>query len=141
MTKLGTWLKAKLQEHGLTQNEAAVYAGVASATISEILNKDHVPKVETLFRLADYFQTSREYTLRLVGYLPTKDLRAQPGDETDPGDALIQELVDEFRRVPDEWKAEALAQVRMFVRLANRPPLRIIGDDEPTLGEKENGGL
>ena len=44
-TALGRWLRRELNRNGLTQNEAAVYAGVASATLSEILNKGHVPKL------------------------------------------------------------------------------------------------
>ena len=31
------------------------------------------------------------------------------------------QLVEEFRQVPDEWKHEAIEQVRIFVRLAKLP--------------------
>ncbi len=48
--------------------------------------------------------------------------RATPGD---------QELLDEFRRVPDEWKREVIRQVEMFNRLASRPPNSVLGQEQP----------
>jgi transcriptional regulator with XRE-family HTH domain len=130
MNDLANWLRGKLQRQGLTQGEAAVYAGVGQATISDMLNKGHVPKVETLFRLADYFETPRDEVLRLAGHLPPAT-----GDDTPAGirgedEALIRELVAEFRRVPDEWKAVAIEQVAQFRRLAELRPVRLIGEGE-----------
>ena len=135
MTELAAWLRAELGRRGLTQNAASVYAGVGQATISDILNKGHVPRVETLFRLADFFDVPREQVLRLAGYLAPelgKGVTARSGD-----DYLVPDLLELFRKVPDEWKPEALAQVRLLVRLANQPPLRIIGEEEQGAGELE----
>ncbi len=126
MTELGVWLRAQLNNRGLTQNAAAVHAGVGQATISDILTKDHVPKVETLFRLADFFQTPREQVLRLAGHLPP----VLPGPEAgDPerDEVLVRTLLAEFQRVPDEWKPVAVEQVATFRRLAELRPARIIG--------------
>jgi transcriptional regulator with XRE-family HTH domain len=145
-TELARWLRRELQQRGLTQNQAAVYAGVAPATLSEVLNRGHVPKVETLFRLADYFETSREAVLRLAGHLPPAGHLSPAGKAlpsrdapTEPGeDYLIDELLVEFRKVPDAWKAEAIAQVALFARLAERPPARIIGaEDEDEDGDEK----
>jgi len=128
VTALGRWLRRELNRNGLTQNQAAVYAGVASATLSEILNKGHVPKVETLFRLADYFQTSRVEVLRVAGHLPPEgDPGADVADEP-----LIRELVEEFRQVPDEWKAVAIEQMAQFRRLAELRPVRMVGEEPST---------
>jgi len=133
-TALGRWLRRELNRNGLTQNEAAVYAGVASATLSEILNKGHVPKVETLFRLADYFETPRVEVLRVAGHLPpTGDAGADVADEP-----LIRELVDEFRQVPDEWKPVAIEQISQFRRLAELRPVRMVGEEPAT--ETGEGG-
>jgi transcriptional regulator with XRE-family HTH domain len=127
-TALGRWLRRELNRNGLTQNEAAVYAGVASATLSEILNKGHVPKVETLFRLADYFETPRVEVLRVAGHLPpTGDAGADVADEP-----LIRELVEEFRQVPDEWKPVAVEQIAQFRRLAELRPVRMVGEEPAT---------
>jgi transcriptional regulator with XRE-family HTH domain len=124
-TALGRWLRRELDRNGLTQNEAAVYAGVASATLSEILNKGHVPKVETLFRLADYFRTPRVEVLRVAGHLPPE---GHPiGDLAD--EPIIRELVEEFLQVPDEWKAVAVEQIVQFRRLAELRPVRMVGEE------------
>jgi transcriptional regulator with XRE-family HTH domain len=132
-TALGRWLRRELNRNGLTQNEAAVYAGVASATLSEILNKGHVPKVETLFRLADYFRTPRVEVLRVAGHLPPSGAAADLADEP-----LIRELVEEFRQVPDEWKPVAIEQIAQFRRLAELRPVRLVGE-EPAPSPREGG--
>lgn len=131
MNDLATWLRGELQRHGLTQGQAAVYAGVGQATISDMLNKGHMPKVETLFRLADYFETPRDEVLRLAGHLPpvTGDTQAGIGRKDA---ALVRELVAEFRRVPDEWKTVAIEQVAQLRRLAELRPVRLIGEGEET---------
>ena len=129
---LAEWLEGQIQAHELTQQATAVYAGVSGATLSDILNKGHLPRLEILFRLADYFDTPREYVVRLAARMPIEDSRP-----IDQEDYLVQELLDAFRRVPDDWKPEALAQVQMFVRLANRPSVRFVGDDQPTRAAQE----
>jgi len=131
MSDLAAWLRAELNRRGLTQNVVAVYAGVGQATISDILNKGHVPKVETLFRLADYFETSREQILRLAGHLsPERAIEDPSGGLALAGqdEALVRELLREFRQVPDEWKAVAVEQVAQFRRLAELRPMRVIGE-------------
>lgn len=132
-TDLARWLRRELQKRRLTQNRAAVYAGVAPATISEILNKEHIPKVETLFRLADYLNTSREQVLRLAGHLPpvtaSDDLFPEGEDQ-----GLVRELLDEFRQVPDEWKPTVIENVAQFRRLAELQPVRFVGE----VGMQEN---
>ena len=54
--------------------------------------------------------------------------RARPPARDD--DYLIDELLEAFRQIPDEWKEDALAAVESWARLATRPPVRIIGDEE-----------
>ncbi len=98
-------------------------------TLCEILHKDHIPQIETLFRLADHFGTDRVEILFIAGHIQTADQLSRGRPQPDHRDCLLDELVQEFRRVPDEWKQEVIAQNRMFVRLANSPPFRVIGDD------------
>jgi transcriptional regulator with XRE-family HTH domain len=123
MGNLSDWLRREIRERGLTQNQVAVYANVGQATISDMLTKGHLPKVETLFRLADFFGVSREHVLRLAGHLPPA--RVEHRDEED---ALVQALLAEFRRVPDEWKPVAVQQVAQFRRLEQLRP-RVIGEE------------
>jgi transcriptional regulator with XRE-family HTH domain len=128
MADLRGWLRTELRERGLTQAQVAVYAGVGQATLSDILRKGHVPKVDTLFRLADYFHVSREAVLRMAGHLPPD---ADAGAESEAyEDPLVEALMDEFRRVPDEWKPVVVEQVAGYRRLAELRPPRFIGEDE-----------
>jgi transcriptional regulator with XRE-family HTH domain len=145
MSELGLWLREQLDSRGLTQTEAAVYAGVGQATISDILSKGHIPKVETLFRLADYFDTSREQVLRAAGHLPplseTEEAAVEEAMAAGDDETLVRALLREFRRLPDAWKPVAVEQVSVFRRLAESGPARIIGE-EPfaetgTLDEEE----
>ena len=126
MTELGRWLREQLKDHDLTQSEAAVYAGVGQATLSDIMNKGHVPKVETLFRLADYFHASREQVLRAAGHLPPPGAPLGDTEEDDvawmQSNDLVRTLLREFRRLPDEWKPIAIEQMAVFRRLAERGP-------------------
>ena len=125
MKTLAQWLQGQLEARGLTQAAASVHAGVSTATISQMLNQDHVPSFEILFRLADFFETPREKILRIVAGMPI-------GGDPPPGDEdeyLVEELVEEFRQVPDEWKGEVLQQVRMFQRLAAQRPARLVAEE------------
>ena len=130
MGNLSDWLRREIRERGLTQNQVAVYANVGQATISDMLTKGHLPKVETLFRLADFFGVSREHVLRLAGHLPPT-----PAEPRDQDDALVEALLAEFRRVPDEWKPVAVQQVAQFRRLDELRP-QVIGEE---LEEEEDG--
>jgi transcriptional regulator with XRE-family HTH domain len=130
---LAQWLRAQLDKRGLTQNQVAVYAGVSAATLTDILRNGHIPKAETLCRLADYFDASRIDVFVLAGHLQRADqLPGAPEPGHDDGD-LTWQLLHHFRRIPDEWKPDAVDQIQWIARLAKRPPYRIIGDepDEP----------
>jgi len=112
MTDLATWLRAELERLGWTQSQLARYAHMGGATVSDILRKGHVPKAETLFRLADALGTSRLAALRAAGYLPLEE------DFAEDDDPRIGVLLAAYAQVPDEWKSMALAQVRLLVELA-----------------------
>jgi transcriptional regulator with XRE-family HTH domain len=138
MADLVSWLQSELRLRGLTQNAAAVYAGVGQATLSDILNKGHIPKVETLFRLADYFETPREQVLRMAGHLPPAARRAQAGpagELVDEEQEMVRALLEEFDRVPDEWKAVVVEQVAQFRRLAELRPVRVVGGEGDDVSE------
>ena len=79
----------------MTLNATAVYSGVSSATLSDMMNKDHVPKVEILFKLADYFNTPRNRVLELAGYLQPEQKRDNDHD---------QRLVETAERLIEVWE-------------------------------------
>ncbi|HSR33864.1 MAG TPA: helix-turn-helix transcriptional regulator [Anaerolineae bacterium] len=126
MRTLAEWLQEQLQARGMTQQAAAVYAGVSGATVSEMIKRGHVPKMEILFRLADYFETPREYVLALATRMPIEG----SAPVTDRG-LLVQELLEEFRKVPDEWKEVAIQQVELVARMTAQPTVRLEGEDTP----------
>ena len=125
MYTLADWLKEQIRAHDLTQQKVSVYAGVSGATLSDILNRGHIPKMELLFRLADYFETPREQVLRLAARMPIEG-----SEPVDQDEYLIQDLLEAFRKVPDDRKALVLQQVQLAVRLATLPPVRMIGEGE-----------
>ena len=56
----------------------------------------------------------------------------------------VRELVEEFRKVPDEWKEEALHQVSFVRQMSTRPDARFIGEEASPKGadvEEERGEL
>jgi transcriptional regulator with XRE-family HTH domain len=125
MYTLAEWLKDQIRARDLTQQKVSVYAGISGATLSDILNRGHVPKMELLFRLADFFETPREQVLRLAARMPIEGSEAVDQDEY-----LIQDLLEAFRKVPDDRKPLVLQQVQLAVRLATLPPVRMIGEEE-----------
>lgn len=132
MSELSVWLEEKLRQRGWTQMQLAAYAGVGQSTVSGILNKEHIPKVETLFRLADTVGASRVQVLRLAGHLPRPGAgHSAEGDE----EAVVEALLEEFRLLPEEWKPAVLEQMRQTRRMAEMQRVRVIGD-EPAPGEE-----
>ena len=112
-SSLSDWLQEQLIRRDLSAQAAAAGAGVGMATISDILNKDLVPRIETLLRLADFFAVPRQLVLRIAAGLPSETPAAGAQDD----DALIDELLEAFRRIPDEWKQQALLDVELYARI------------------------
>ena len=138
-SSLADWLRSQLKERNVKAYTVAVHAGIGTATLNDILHKGHIPKIETLFRLADYFGVSRVDILLITGHLQRGDQlpgAPQPGQPHSDESDMEWQLIEEFRRVPPELQPEALAAIRMFARLAKRPTYRIIGEGEPE-GEDE----
>lgn len=137
MSDLGNWLKQKMDERGLTYNATAVYAGIGQATISDIINKGHVPRVDTLFVLADYFHTPRETVLRLAGILdPPSTNRIDP-DLRAKADELIEiwrELKETNPKAMRDLMRIVIMQAEM-VRAAARSEARAQEQEDTTQAE------
>ena len=52
-----------LNSHNVTQKQLAEYLGIRQLTISEWKTKNKIPNVETLIKIAQYFNVSLDYLL------------------------------------------------------------------------------
>ena len=132
-SSLAAWLQSQLRERHVTIETVAATAHVGEATISDILHKGHIPKIETLFRLADYFGTSHLDILFISGHLQRGDQlpgAPKPGQPPPDESNMEWQLIQEFRRVPADLRQDALDAIHMLTRAAKRPAYRIIGEDE-----------
>jgi hypothetical protein len=69
MTGTGTAVQAHRKSLWQGQTRAAVHTGVSQGTTVGILQNDHIPLIETLFRLADDLSTDPIQIFPLVGPL------------------------------------------------------------------------
>ncbi len=128
MTELATWLETQMQRRSLSLLRTALLTRVGAGTLSSILHEGHIPKLVTLFRLADFFDTPRLDVVRMAA---GEELE-ETGVEGREDEALVSKLVREFERLPTEWKLEAVAQVEMMNRLnelSARSQARLIGEE------------
>jgi transcriptional regulator with XRE-family HTH domain len=77
-------------------------------------------------------QTQRRTILSMLRALAPREARPSPAEGQSERDHLIQELLREFRKVPDEWKEITISEVIRMRRMAETRQPRIIGDDEET---------
>ncbi len=141
-TPLGSWLRQKFDERHLSLRQAETETGVGKITLSQILTKGHVPRVQILFRLADYFEVPHLEILIAAGVVTPADRlpgAPQPGEAPVDENLLEWRLIDEFRRLPPEWQEGAVEQIQWMRRLAEVEKLRKAGDDAE-LTEADAGG-
>ena len=128
MSDLATWLETQMEGRSLSLLRTALLTRVGAGTLSSILHEGHIPKLVTLFRLADFFDTPRLDVVRMAAGEELAETEVA-GREAD---AMVRKLVREFERLPAEWKAEAVAQVEMMNRLNDlsaRSQARVIGEE------------
>jgi transcriptional regulator with XRE-family HTH domain len=143
MSDLATWLETQMERRSLSLLRTALLTRVGAGTLSSILHEGHIPKLVTLFRLADFFDTPRLDVVRMAAGEELEETEVAGRED----DALVRKLVREFQRLPAEWKQEAVAQVEMMNRLnelSARSQGRLIGeeaeDDEDGDADEEAAG-
>ena len=139
MSELATWLETQMQRRSLSLMRTALLTRVGAGTLSSILHEGHIPKLVTLFRLADFFHTPRLDVVRMAAGEELEETGLAGRED----EALVRKLVREFERLPDEWKLEAVAQVEMMNRLNDlsaRSGVRLIGDEaaDDEAGDEED---
>lgn len=125
MTELADWLGREMARNGFSGIGLAEAAGVGQATVSGILRRGHVPRVRTLQKISGALGVPDTDALEAAGYLKRGD--KFPGAEDAGRDGLVWQLVEEFERLPAEWRRDALEQVRWIGRLAKRERARASG--------------
>jgi hypothetical protein len=78
-SSLAIWLRSQIKERGTNAHAVGVKTGIGGATLSYILNDGHIPRIDTLTRLADFSDTPREAVLRLAVGLPFRPLSSRRG--------------------------------------------------------------
>lgn len=66
--EFGKFLANLRKERGLYQKEVAAYLNVTVATISNYENGVHTPDLDTLAKLADFYDVSTDYLLQRTRY-------------------------------------------------------------------------
>ena len=69
MNKFNSRLKALMKSHDMSENDLAKKIGVSNVTICRYLNKERIPHVDIVVKIANYFHVSIEYLFGL-----TKDM-------------------------------------------------------------------
>ena len=113
MAQFGDLLAELRQDRGLTQSELGKVISVTSGTISNYEHGFHLPDLEKLVLLADYFGVSTDYLLgRISSNLPIDVLQKALTDGTPVSD-VIHSL---FQLPPDRQRAILLVISDMAFR-------------------------
>lgn len=100
---LVTFLNAVLTDRRLSQRALALYAGVASSTISRIMSGGE-PDPDTLIKIAAYLDEPVQRLFRLAGWLPEVDVATEMLEEIE---YLMRDLPEESqRRLRDQARLE-----------------------------------
>ena len=92
-------LKKLREEVKISQKQLAEFIGVSQQSINKYENHNIEPDIETMIRIADYFNTSVDY---LIGHT---DLRRKI-EETQPYDLNANEcqIIDRYRKLSTTQK-------------------------------------
>lgn len=92
-------LKALRDESGITQKQLAEAIGVSQQSINKYENHNIEPDIETLIRLADYFNTSVDY---LIGHTQVRrKIEVVHSYELSTDESCI---IDGYRKLSDKQK-------------------------------------
>jgi transcriptional regulator with XRE-family HTH domain len=131
-SRLAGWLKDRIRESNLTQNEIARQSGVSSATLSAVRH-GHTPTAETIALLAAYFNTDRESLLEMAGIIsPLSDLPTEVPEETR---ALLRRL----NKLPERDREEVLRLMESFLMFVESRPSLEVPEHGPDGSVPHNG--
>ena len=101
MAHLGELIAELRQDRGLTQKELGDILCVSSGTISNYVNRVHLPDVDKVIALANYFHVTTDYLLgRTSSNLPVELLQQAITNEKTLGDVMAS-----FAKLPANRQA------------------------------------
>jgi transcriptional regulator with XRE-family HTH domain len=115
-TALVAYLDDILEEKRLSQRALAMYAGVASSTISRIMSGGE-PDPATLIKLADYLNVPVKTLFQKAGWLREEEAGIKS--------ELLAEIEHLMRMLPEESQRRIRDQARLEFQYKNQ------SDDEP----------
>lgn len=119
MEQLRDWLNQECDRRNLSWRQASIRAGIHSGAISAIMNGER-PGLEVCKALAQSFNASPEYLLRLAGHLPPLP---NPNDIPDEVRERADKLVDYWLKLraidpPSAERLMAIAELQAEMVLA-----------------------
>ena len=63
------FLRGECLRRGLSLRSLSINSGLSPATVSNVLNREYQPTLDTLIKLADYLEVRREYLWQLAGLI------------------------------------------------------------------------
>lgn len=106
MSRLGELIAELRQDKGVTQKELAQLLCVSPGTVSNYENGVHLPDVEKLSVLADYFHVTTDYLLGRTVTSMSVDVLQQPVTD----DKTVSDLLNVFLHLPRD-RQQALALI------------------------------
>lgn len=93
-------------ERGISQAEIAKRFNLKQAAVSDWENRGKQPPIETLIKIADYFDVSLDYLCGRTSDVTLPTVEYQRGAELAPRE---RKLLNDFRQLPDDFQKICLA--------------------------------
>ncbi|MBE5780672.1 MAG: helix-turn-helix transcriptional regulator [Clostridiales bacterium] len=102
-------LKKLRQEKGISQKQLADVVSVSQQSINKYENHSVEPDIETMIRIADYFDTSVDY---LIGHseVNRRCEQVQPHDLNE----CETELIEDFRKLTEKQRNAVKAVIKSY---------------------------
>ena len=110
-------IKKLREEENISQTELAKEIGIAKNTLCQYEKNRANPSLEIILQIADYFNVSVDY---LLGRADDFGNIVVQSSATDSLSGEEREVVDTFRKIPDNIKGVALDTLHSFAQTEKR---------------------
>jgi transcriptional regulator with XRE-family HTH domain len=105
--ELTDWVRSELEKRGWSIRKLARESGLTHPAISKVLSGKNAVTVNFCYRIARAFGESPETLMRMA------NLSAPMPDY---GDWLMEEIIEEIKRLPDDKRQQVLDFIRFLAR-------------------------